>query len=112
MKKSSNATNAPAKRESTEVEVQPQSFPCMIANTRQKIAVLKVSKPSGSNFLLVPGSRVSGTKIDTIIRLMIHNGRSTKKIKHQSKFCIRKSQKYGKAPSANPDNAPNTHMVH
>src|SRR6266480_3531253 len=108
MKTSKRAISAPAKSESTGVEVQPQSLPWMIANTRQNIAVLKVSKPSGSNFLLVPASRVSGTKIATIIRPTIQNGRLTKKIQRQSKFCTRKPPRTGPAAAANPDSAPQT----
>src|SRR5438876_6739681 len=111
MKKSTNTTSATAKRESIGVEVQPQSFPWMIANTRQNIAVLKVNRPNGSNFLLVASSRVSGTNIATIIRPTIQKGRLTKKIQRQSKFCTRKPPRTGPAAAAKPDNAPQTPMA-
>src|SRR6266702_3230085 len=111
MKNSIKATSAPAKSESMGGEVQPQSLPCIIPNTRQKIAMLKVNKPRGSNFLLVLSSRVSGTKIATIIRPTIQNGRLTKKIQRQSKFCTRKPPRTGPAAAAKPDSAPQTPMA-
>src|SRR5437588_12916548 len=43
-------------------EDQPHSFPSMIANTRQMIAIESVSRPGQSKSLLTEGSRVSGNK--------------------------------------------------
>src|SRR6266702_7187082 len=82
-----------------------------LLSTRQKIAMLKVSRPRGSNFLLVLSARVSGTKIANLIKPTIQYGRLTKKIQRQSKFCTRKPPRTGPAAAAKPDSAPQTPMA-
>src|SRR5437588_6629849 len=81
-------------------EDQPHSFPWMTANTRQKIAIVSVSRPGTSICLLTEGSRVSGTKsnVSTIPTAQI--GRLTRKIQRQSKVWTRKPPMIG--PNAAP----------
>ena len=83
------ASTVPPNRERIGVELQPQSFPWIMASTRQNMAALKVMMPGKSMRLLTPGSRVSGTNIATMKRPMMQNGKFTKKIQRQSKFCTR-----------------------